>query len=117
MPDTLNRSKVLNTLGRQGARELLHAVRAADGTSQIGAIVITGSAKAFAVGADIKEMQTQDFAAMYHADWFAKWDDLSRTRKPTIAAVAGYVLGGGCELALMCDMILTADTARLVNPK
>tara|TARA_B100000678_G_scaffold267424_1_gene252961 strand:- start:348 stop:1004 length:657 start_codon:yes stop_codon:yes gene_type:complete len=79
--------------------------------------VITGSEKAFAAGADIKEMQAQGFAQMYGGDFFAGWDRFTRTRKPVIAAVAGYALGGGCELAMMCDFILAADTAKFGQPE
>lgn len=114
---TLNRPEALNALNRQVARELVAATREADADPAIGAMVITGSLKAFAAGADIKEMQAQDFAAMHQLDWFAEWDQLSLLRKPLIAAVSGYALGGGCELAMMCDMILAADTARFGQPE
>nr|WP_269465383.1 enoyl-CoA hydratase-related protein [Kibdelosporangium phytohabitans] len=83
----------------------------------IGAIVLTGSAKAFAAGADIKEMQPQSFSDVYAADWFAGWDALAKVRKPLVAAVAGYALGGGCELAMMCDVLIAADTATFGQPE
>ncbi len=114
---TLNRPEVLNALNRQVARELVVATREADADPAIGAMIITGSPKAFAAGADIKEMQAQGFASMHQLDWFAEWDQLALLRKPLIAAVAGYALGGGCELAMMCDMILAADTARFGQPE
>ncbi|MFT4152167.1 MAG: enoyl-CoA hydratase-related protein, partial [Paracoccaceae bacterium] len=114
---TLNRPQALNALNRQVAREIIAAATEAEGDPDIGALVITGSAKAFAAGADIKEMQPQDFAAMHAADWFAEWEAFTALRKPMIAAVAGYALGGGCELAMMCDFILAADTAKFGQPE
>ena len=114
---TLNRSQVLNALNGQVLSELLDATRVFDADPSQGCAVITGSEKAFAAGADIKEMQAQGFADMYGHDFFAGWDQFTRTRKPMIAAVAGYALGGGCELAMMCDFILAADTARFGQPE
>lgn len=114
---TLNRPQALNALNSQVLGELLDAMRAFDADPAQGCAVITGSAKAFAAGADIKEMQAQGFADMYGADFFAGWDAFTRTRKPIIAAVAGYALGGGCELAMMCDFILAADTAKFGQPE
>lgn len=114
---TLNRPQALNALNRQLAGELIAAVEAANKDEQIGCIVLTGSDKAFAAGADIKEMQARDFAAMFAADWFGEWERLTKARKPLIAAVAGYALGGGCELAMMCDFILAADTAKFGQPE
>jgi len=114
---TLNRPQALNALNQQVAREIVAAATEAERDPGIGALVITGSARAFAAGADIKEMQAQDFAAMHGQDWFAEWEALTALRKPTIAAVAGYALGGGCELAMMCDIILAADTARFGQPE
>jgi len=114
---TLNRPQALNALNSQVLAELLAAMKAFDANSSQGCAVITGSGKAFAAGADIKEMQAQGFADMYAADFFAGWDTFTRTRKPIIAAVAGYALGGGCELAMMCDFILAADTAKFGQPE
>ncbi len=114
---TLNRPKALNALNSQILSELLDAMRAFDADATQGCAVITGSEKAFAAGADIKEMQSQGFADMYGHDFFAGWDAFTRTRKPIIAAVAGYALGGGCELAMMCDFILAADSAKFGQPE
>jgi len=114
---TLNRPQALNALNGQVLDELLHAMAAFDKDASQGCAVLTGSAKAFAAGADIKEMQAQGFADMYGHDFFAGWDRFTRTRKPIIAAVAGYALGGGCEVAMMCDFILAADTARFGQPE
>ena len=114
---TLNRPQALNALNSQVLAELLDATRAFDADAGQGCAVITGSAKAFAAGADIKEMQAQGFADMYAHDFFAGWDAFTRTRKPMIASVAGYALGGGCELALMCDFILAADSAKFGQPE
>ena len=114
---TLNRPQALNALNGQVLAELLDWARAYDADPAQRCAVITGSAKAFAAGADIKEMEAQGFAAMYGNDFFAGWDLFVRTRKPMIAAVAGYALGGGCELAMMCDFILAADTAKFGQPE
>ena len=114
---TLNRPKALNALNTQVLTELLAAARAFEADEKIGAIVLTGSDKAFAAGADIKEMQTQTYAEMYLADFFVGWEEFARLRKPIIAAVAGYALGGGCELAMMCDFIIAADTAKFGQPE
>lgn len=114
---TLNRPKALNALNSEVLRELLVACQAFDADQRIGAIVLTGSEKAFAAGADIKEMQSQTFVDMYLADFFSGWEAFTRVRKPVIAAVAGYALGGGCELAMMCDFIIAADTAKFGQPE
>jgi len=114
---TLNRPQALNALNSQILSELLDAMAAFDKDPSQGCAVITGSEKAFAAGADIKEMQAQGFADMYGHDFFAGWDAFTRTRKPIIAAVSGYALGGGCELAMMCDFILAADTAKFGQPE
>lgn len=114
---TLNRPKALNALDLTTQREVVTAAQSFDADSGIGCIVLTGSEKAFAAGADIKEMADQDVAAMYSANWFAGWDSLTRVRIPVIAAVAGYALGGGCELAMMCDLIIAADTAKFGQPE
>jgi enoyl-CoA hydratase len=114
---TLNRPKALNALNTQVLAELLEAVRAFEADPHIGAIVLTGSEKAFAAGADIKEMQAKTYAEAYTEDFFAGWEDFTRLRKPIIAAVGGYALGGGCELAMMCDFIIAADTAKFGQPE
>jgi enoyl-CoA hydratase len=114
---TLNRPQALNALNAQLLAELLAVMRAYDADPEQRCAVITGSPKAFAAGADIKEMSAQGFADMYGHDHFEGWDRFARTRKPVIAAVAGYALGGGCELAMMCDFILAADTARFGQPE
>jgi enoyl-CoA hydratase len=114
---TLNRPQALNALNSQVLSEMLAAMKAFDADPSQGCAVVTGSEKAFAAGADIKEMQAQGFADMYGHDFFAGWDEFTRTRKPIIAAVAGYALGGGCEVAMMCDFILAADTAKFGQPE
>ena len=114
---TLNRPKALNAINRQLGQELLAAVDGFDRNPEIGCIVITGSEKAFAAGADIKEMQEHSSVDMYVNDWFSDWNRLTLVRKPVIAAVAGFALGGGCELAMMCDFILAADTAKFGQPE
>ena len=114
---TLNRPQALNALNSQVLSELRDAARALDADESQGCAVITGSEKAFAAGADIKEMQAQGFADMYGHDFFAGWDQFTRTRKPIVAAGAGYALGGGCELAMLCDFILAADTAKFGRPE
>jgi enoyl-CoA hydratase len=114
---TLNRPKALNALNLQLMNEVLEAVTAYDRDPGIGCVLITGSDRAFAAGADIKEMQPNDYMDVYLEDWFAAWDRLGRIRKPTVAAVAGYALGGGCELAMLCDIVLAADTAVFGQPE
>ena len=114
---TLNRPKALNALNSAVLSDLLAALSAFDADATQGCAVITGSEKAFAAGADIKEMQAQGFADMYASNFFAGWERFTATRKPVIAAVAGYALGGGCELAMMCDFILAADTAKFGQPE
>lgn len=114
---TLNRPKALNALNSTVLTEVVAAAEAFDRDGAIGAMVITGSEKAFAAGADIKEMQDKSYIDMYMADFFAGWDALTRVRKPVIAAVAGYALGGGCELAMICDFIIAADTAKFGQPE
>ena len=114
---TLNRPKVLNALNQKLTVELLAAAETFDRDPAIGCIVITGSEKAFAAGADINEMQDQSFIDMYASDWFSVWDRLAAVRTPLVAAVAGFALGGGCELAMICDVILAADTAKFGQPE
>ena len=114
---TLNRPQALNALNAQLLSELIEAFAAYDADPAQRCLVLTGSAKAFAAGADIKEMQAQGFASMFAADWFAGWGRVTATRKPWIAAVAGFALGGGCELAMMADLIIAADTAKFGQPE
>jgi enoyl-CoA hydratase len=114
---TIDRPKALNALSLQVMRELTAATAGLDGQPDTGCIVITGNERAFAAGADIKEMQEQSYSDMYLADWFGGWDALSRVRTPLLAAVAGFALGGGCELAMMCDVIIAADTATFGQPE
>jgi len=114
---TLNRPQALNALNSQVLADLIAATAAFDADDSQGCAVVTGSEKAFAAGADIKEMQAQGFADMYRHNFFAGWEKFTATRKPIIAAVAGFALGGGCELAMMCDFILAADTAKFGQPE
>ncbi|TIS98960.1 MAG: enoyl-CoA hydratase, partial [Mesorhizobium sp.] len=114
---TLNRPKALNALNSRVMAEVVAAAKDFGGDTGIGAMVITGSDKAFAAGADIKEMQEIAFVDAYVQDFFVGWEELTRARKPIIAAVAGYALGGGCELAMMCDFIIAADTAKFGQPE
>ena len=114
---TLNRPKALNALNSQVLVDVIDALNTFEANPHIGAIVLTGSEKAFAAGADIKEMQSKVYVDAYMEDFFHGWDALNRIRKPIIAAVAGYALGGGCELAMMCDFIIAADNARFGQPE
>ncbi|KMO12517.1 enoyl-CoA hydratase [Methylobacterium indicum] len=114
---TLHRPAALNALCNALIAELNHALDGYEADAGISCIVITGSDKAFAAGADIREMQDRTHPEFYMADPFGEWDKVGRRRKPIIAAVAGYALGGGCELALMCDFILAADTAKFGQPE
>ena len=114
---TLNRPQALNALNSQVLADLIAALGAFDADPSQGCAVLTGSEKAFAAGADIKEMATQSFADMYGSNFFAGYDRVTATRKPVIAAVAGYALGGGCELAMMCDFIIAADNAKFGQPE
>ena len=114
---TLNRPKALNALNSALLADLNEALAAAERESKIGAVVITGSEKAFAAGADIKEMAELEFPGVYLDDFIADWERMMGARKPIIAAVGGYALGGGCELAMMCDFIIAADTAKFGQPE
>ena len=115
---TLNRPKAMNALNPELISELAQALDEFEADDDIGAIVLTGSEKAFAAGADIKDMQEKTFMDAYLEDFITKgWGRTATCRKPTIAAVAGYALGGGCEIAMMCDFILAADNARFGQPE
>ena len=113
----LNRPNALNALNGQLIAELTQALDAFEEDADIGCIVITGNDKAFAAGADIKEMQAKSYMQAYKEDFISKWDRVGRCRKPVVAAVAGFALGGGCELAMMCDIIIAADTAKFGQPE
>ncbi|MEM1233091.1 MAG: enoyl-CoA hydratase [Pseudomonadota bacterium] len=115
---TLNRPDALNALNSQLLGEVAAALGDADANKKVRAIIVTGSEKAFAAGADIAEMAGKDFVDVYTQDMFAaEVEAVLRTRKPIIAAVSGYALGGGCELAMMCDFILCSDTAKFGQPE
>ncbi|KAN0063475.1 Fatty acid oxidation complex subunit alpha [Thecaphora frezii] len=114
---TLNRPKALNALNSALFRELNHATQAADADPAISAIVLTGTDRAFAAGADIKEMKDVEYAHAYKTDFLAHWTTITTIKKPIIAAVSGFALGGGCELAMMCDIILAAPTAQFGQPE
>jgi enoyl-CoA hydratase len=115
---TLNRPKALNALCDQLMEELGHALRGFDADPGVGAIVLTGSEKAFAAGADIKEMKDRTYPGVYFDDFIGKrWEAVLTIQKPVIAAVAGFALGGGCELAMMCDLIIAAETAKFGQPE
>ncbi|WP_363347514.1 enoyl-CoA hydratase [Methylocystis echinoides] len=113
----LNRPQALNALNALLISELDCALAGFAADEGVGCVVITGSEKAFAAGADIKEMADKSFADAFLSDFIGRWDTLARFRKPTIAAVAGFALGGGCELAMMCDFIIAADTAQFGQPE
>ena len=114
----LNRPEAMNALNSELLGELVQALRDADRNEKVRCIVITGNEKAFAAGADIREMSEKSFVQMYGEDFFAEQAEaIMRVRKPIIAAVAGYALGGGCELAMMCDFIIAAETAKFGQPE
>ena len=115
---TFNRPKALNALNAALTAELSRALDDLEADPEVAVILLTGSDKAFAAGADIKEMKEKTFADVYMGEFITRdWERLSQCRKPTIAAVAGYALGGGCEMALMCDIIIAADSARFGQPE
>ncbi len=114
---TLNRPEALNALNLDVMREVVTAVESFDADESIGAIVITGSTKAFAAGADIKQMQPMSYVDAYAGELFGDWDRLADIDTPIVAAVSGYALGGGCELAMMCDLIIAADSAKFGQPE
>ena len=114
---TIDRPEALNALSLQVMRDLTDATAALDADRGTGCIVITGSERAFAAGADIKEMQSQSYVEMYLEDWFAGWEALARVRTPLLAAIGGFALGGGCELAMICDVLIAADSATFGQPE
>ena len=114
---TLNRPQALNALNSQLIDEIAHALAAFDADPDIGCMVLTGSEKAFAAGADIKEMAPKSYPGTYVDDLITPWDRIGQKRKPLIAAVAGFALGGGCEVAMMCDFIIAADNAKFGQPE
>ena len=114
---TLNRPQALNALNSALIAEVNQVLDAWEADANIGCIVVTGSEKAFAAGADIKEMQSKSFIDAYAGDFISSWERITRCRKPVVAAVAGFALGGGCELAMMCDFIIAADTAKFGQPE
>jgi enoyl-CoA hydratase/carnithine racemase len=115
---TLNRPEALNALNTQLLNELAEALEAWDGDDKVRCIIVTGSEKAFAAGADIKEMQPKSYSQMYRENLYgAQLDRITRVKKPVIAAVAGFALGGGCELAMACDFIIAAETAKFGQPE
>jgi enoyl-CoA hydratase len=113
----LNRPQALNALNAKLNEELSAAIDAFEADEKITCVVLTGSEKAFAAGADIKEMQAKSYMDAFKGDFAGNWDRVARMRKPVIAAVAGFALGGGCELAMMCDMIIAADNAKFGQPE
>ena len=114
---TLNRPQALNALNSQVLKELIAAFAAYDADPSQRCLVLTGSEKAFAAGADIKLMQPLSYPSTYLDDFVGPWERISRCRKPIVAAVAGFALGGGCELAMMCDIIVAADNAQFGQPE
>ncbi|MHB9880920.1 enoyl-CoA hydratase-related protein [Pacificimonas sp. ICDLI1SI03] len=114
---TFDRPKALNALSSAVLADLTNAFRAYDADDSQRCLVLTGNEKAFAAGADIKEMASQSFGEMYGSNYFSGWEDVTRTRKPWIAAVAGYALGGGCEVAMMSDILIAADSAVFGQPE
>jgi enoyl-CoA hydratase len=113
----LNRPQALNALNSQLIEELGLAIAAFDSDPDIGCMLLTGSEKAFAAGADIKEMADKSFVDVLSVDFTASWDHIARARKPIVAAVAGFALGGGCELVMQCDIVIAADNAKFGQPE
>jgi enoyl-CoA hydratase len=113
----LNRPQALNALNKALITELTQAIETFDADDKIGCLLITGNDKAFAAGADIKEMADKSFIEAYLGDFVSNWNAAARARKPVVAAVAGFALGGGCELAMQCDIVIAADTAKFGQPE
>ena len=113
----LNRPDVLNALNSDMMREIVTELEVLDRDPEVGCFVLTGNERAFAAGADIKELASKSYMDMYHEDFFAPWDRFAALRTPKIAAVSGYALGGGCELAMMCDLIYAAENAKFGQPE
>src|SRR5512136_1294330 len=113
----LNRPQALNALNKALISELTQAIETFDADERIGCLLITGNDKAFAAGADIKEMADKPFIEAYLGDFVSNWNAAARARKPIVAAVAGFALGGGCELAMHCDIVIAADTAKFGQPE
>src|SRR6186713_2474227 len=113
----LNRPPALNALNKALIAELTHAIEGFDADDKIGCMLITGSDKAFAAGADIKEMADKPFIEAYLGDFVSNWNGAAKARKPIVAAVAGFALGGGCELAMQCDVVIAADSAKFGQPE
>jgi len=113
----LNRPKELNALNRQLMSEVMDALKALDGDDQVRVIILTGGERVFAAGADIKQMANATAMDMVNVDQFSTWDQIRKTKKPVIAAVSGFALGGGCELAMTCDMIIASETAKFGQPE
>lgn len=114
---TIDRPKALNAFNKKQTEEFLHAIDLFDRDPDIGCIVVTGSEKVFSAGSDIKWIQDRSYLDMYLSDHYSAWDRLTGARTPVVAALAGYVLGGGCELAMMCDVVLAADHAKFGLPE
>ena len=114
---TLNRPEVLNALNQALMHEITDAITKIDQDPNVAVTIITGEGRAFAAGADIKEMATQGFADMYMGNFFAEWDRFAQSRKPIIAAINGFALGGGCELAMMCDILIASEKAKFGQPE
>lgn len=114
---TLNRPDALNALNSALIEDLYQALVAFEADDNIGCLVLTGSEKAFAAGADIKEMQTRNYMDVYMSDFISRWEKIGQVRKPVVAAVAGFALGGGCEMAMACDFIIAAETAKFGQPE
>jgi enoyl-CoA hydratase len=113
----LNRPQVLNALNSEMMHEMVRVMQELDRDPEVGCFVLTGNGKAFAAGADVKELASKSYMDMVHEDFFAPWDRFTALRTPKIAAVSGYALGGGCELAMMCDLIFAANNAKFGQPE